>query len=266
MPYEFHGDKKYYFDMTLKVTQGHILPMIEKTVKVESGMDVLEIGCGEAGVLKAFADKGCNCFGIELEENRLEYAKQFVKEEFESGKIRFLNKDIYLVDIASEIGNQFDIIILKDVIEHIPNQEKFVPQLHKFLKPGGLVFYAFPPWHMPFGGHQQVLPGKWAKKTPYFHILPNFFYRTWLKLYRMPDSSIATMMEIKSTGISIQRFLKIQQKSEFTIIDKKYYLFNPIYEYKFGIRPRLQNRLVASIPRLRDFFTMGVYFIVKSTK
>lgn len=262
--YEFHGDKRYYFDMTYKVTVGHILPFIESQLPINSSTTVLEIGCGEAGVLKAFTDKGCKCTGIELEESRLEFAREFLKNELSNGQIQFLNKDIYLVDPERDLGTKFDIIILKDVIEHIPNQEKFMPQLHRFLNPGGLVFFAFPPWQMPYGGHQQVLPRKWASKLPYYHLLPRKMYTSMLKLLGVNENGIKTMHEIKDTGISIERFEKICKNSAFKITRKDSYLFNPIYEYKFGIKPRKQLGIIAGIPVLRNFLTMGMYYAVKS--
>lgn len=264
--HEFHGDKPRYFEMTRKVTEGHVIPFIAEHFSIKPGMSVLEIGCGEAGVLKAFTDMGCSAFGIELEESRLEFARQFMKEELDAGKVAFLNKDIYLVDVEKEIGKKFDLIILKDVIEHIPNQEKFMPQLHRFLNPGGRVFFAFPPWRMPFGGHQQVLPGKMASRLPYYHLLPGVLYPGFMKMIGVPESSRRTMLEIRSTGIGINRFLRICGKSGFKETARKFYLFNPIYQYKFGLKPRKQNALVASLPWFRDFFTMGVYFLVEADK
>lgn len=59
------------------------------------------------------------------------------------GLSNFLNKDIYHVIPESDLGTHFDLIILKDVIEHIPDQARFMPQLERFLKPGGKVFLHF---------------------------------------------------------------------------------------------------------------------------
>ncbi|NBP06521.1 MAG: class I SAM-dependent methyltransferase, partial [Bacteroidetes bacterium] len=213
--YEFHGDKARYFELTRKVTELHVIPFLKETGIYREGMRVLEIGCGEAGVLKAFTDKGCTAFGIELEESRLEYARQFMQPEMNAGKVAFLNKDIYDVDVEKDIGNTFDLVILKDVIEHIPNQEKFMPQLHKFLAPGGSVFFGFPPWCMPYGGHQQVLPGKLASRLPWYHLLPGPLYPMTLRLLGVSPSGINTMKEIRSTGISINRFLRICKKACF---------------------------------------------------
>ena len=184
--------------------------------------------------------------------------------ELQDGKVAFLNKDIYDVDVQTDIGHTFDLVILKDVIEHIPNQEKFMPQLHKFLSPGGRVFFAFPPWRMPYGGHQQVLPGKLASRLPWYHLLPGPVYPWVLKLFGVNQSGIATMKEIRSTGISINRFLRIIRHADFQEVARRFYLFNPVYEYKFGVKPRRQNTLLAAIPWLRDWVTMGVYFVVEA--
>ena len=264
--HEFHGDKRYYFDMTYKVTVSHIVPFIKQKFEFPPDMKVLEIGCGEAGVLKAFTDLGYQCTGIELEESRLEFARDFMSEELSNGQIQFLNKDIYDVIPEEDLGTKFDLIILKDVIEHIPNQEKFMPQLHRFLNPGGVVFFAFPPWQMPYGGHQQVLPGKMASKMPYYHLLPGGLYPAVMKMFGVNESGIKTMKEIRDTGISIERFERICKNSEFNVIEKTSYLFNPIYEYKFGIKPKKQWGLIAGIPYLRNYLIMGMYYLVEGKK
>ncbi len=262
--YEFHGDKRRYFEMTQKVTSKHIIPFLQSNWTFPAGMTVLEIGCGEAGVLKAFADLGYTCKGIELEENRLEFAREFMQEEMAEGRVAFLNKDIYDVIPGKDLGVLFDLIILKDVIEHIPSQEKFMPQLHRFLKPGGRIFFAFPPWQMPYGGHQQVLPQKWASRLPYYHLLPGKLYPAVLKLLGVQANGIRTMQEIRETGISIERFLRVCKDANFVVRNAQYYLFNPIYEFKFGIKPRTQCSFLSALPWIRNFITMGVYFSVES--
>jgi SAM-dependent methyltransferase len=264
--YEFHGDKQRYFDMTLRVTREHILPFLQEKWEFPPDMRVLEIGCGEAGVLKAFTEKGYTCMGIELEESRLVSAREFMAAELEKGLVSFLNKDIYDVDVKADCGDLFDLVILKDVIEHIPEQEKFMPQLHKFLKPGGVVFFAFPPWYMPYGGHQQVLHGKVASRLPYYHLLPGKLYDWALRALGTSPAAVETMKFIKSTGISVERFKRLCRQNSLGILHQRHYLFNPIYEHKFGIRPRRQAGLITRIPFLRNFVTMGVYFLVQGPR
>lgn len=264
--FEFHGDKKRYFDMQNLVTKEFIIPYLEKDIKISKDHKVLEIGCGEGGVLLPFLEIGLQCTGIELEQTRLDDAAVFMKTYIDKGQLSLMNKDIYDVNPDKDLPYHFDLIILKDVIEHIPNQEKFIPVLLKFLNPNGRIFFAFPPWQMPYGGHQQVLHSKVASKFPYSHLLPGFLYKGWLKLWGSNQSAVDTMMFIKSTGISIERFERIVKKSGLTISNKQLYLFNPIYKFKFGLKPRKQNGIISRIPVLRNFFTMGVYCIVKAVK
>jgi hypothetical protein len=85
-----------------------------------------------------------------------------------------------------------------------------------------------------------------------------------LQLFGENQFTIKELLEIKDTGISIERFEKIVLQSNYTIPAKTFYLINPIYKYKFGLQPRKQFKLIASIPFLRNFFTTCVYYLIKN--
>lgn len=223
---------------------------------------VLEVGCGEGGVLKPFIDKGCECVGVDLAANRIELAKEFLPEAVASGKAVFLAQNIYEEDFVTRYKNYFDVIILKDVIEHVPEQEKFIPHLKTFLREGGIIFFGFPPWYMPFGGHQQVARHKVASMLPYYHILPKSVYVKILKFFGEEDWVIKELSEIKDTGITIERFEKIVEDSKLIVFNKQHYLINPIYKYKFGLTPRHQFAVFSAIPFFRNFVTTCVYYTV----
>jgi len=263
--FEFHKDKARYFTMQYKISDEYVVPFIEPFTDLSQPIKVLEIGCAEAGVLKAFTDRGHQCTGIELHESRVKLAKEFMAEELKAGKISFLAKDIYDVNPKEE-GLTFDLIILKDVIEHIHDQEKFMLRLQDFLNPGGKVFFGFPPWYMPFGGHQQICKGKILSKLPYYHLLPMFMYKGVLKLFGESEKTIADLEEIKQTGISIERFQRILKKSGYTILKKQFFLTNPIYKYKFKLKVRKQIGLISALPFLRNFWTTCVYYYVEKKK
>lgn len=257
--FDFHNDKKRYFEMQAQNARTYIVPFVEKYLPIKAGMRVLEIGCAEAGVLKAFTEKGCITVGVELDESRLELAREFMKEELEKQQISFVSKDIYKVDIEKELKGKFDIIILKDVIEHIHHQEKLIDWMKSFLNPEGVIFFGFPPWQMPFGGHQQVMTNKFLSKLPYFHLLPMPVYKWVLKIFKQ---DVAAFAEIKETGISIERFEKIVQDTGYKVANKKHYFINPIYTYKFGWKPKHQLGIVSAVPWARNFFTTCVYYLI----
>jgi 2-polyprenyl-3-methyl-5-hydroxy-6-metoxy-1,4-benzoquinol methylase len=260
--FEFHKDKERYFKIQKEVTQEYVIPFLKSHVEMKPDFKVLEIGCGEAGVLQAFTDLGFHATGIELYASRIENAKKFMAKELEEGKVQFIVRNIYDIDVEKDLSHKFDLIILKDVIEHIPEQEKFISIVHSFLTPTGKIFFAFPPWQMPFGGHQQICQSKFLSKLPYFHLLPMFLYTAILKLFGESERCIQELQEIKQTGISIERFERIIKQSSFAILKKKFYLFNPIYKYKLGVNPKEQLGLISSIPYVRNFFTMGTYYLV----
>jgi len=257
--FEFHADRKQYFDIQVLNAEKYVIPFIEEKFPVKAGMRILEIGCGEGGVLKAFVNKGCEGVGVELDAPRVVDANKFLTEDIAAGRLRFVVKDIYEVEVKKDFNGLFDIIVLKDVIEHIHDQAKLIGWMKNFLKPGGIVFFGFPPWYMPFGGHQQICKSR-ISRMPYIHLLPKGLYK-WI--LRNGKENVEEMMEIRDTGISIERFEKICKKEGYTIFHAGHYLINPIYEWKFGWKPRKQIGLIKLIPFFRNFLTTCVYYIIQ---
>lgn len=264
--FDFHKDKKLYFQMQYQISKDSIIPFVMAHLKYKQNLKVLEIGCAEAGVLKAFTELGHQCTGIELSRSRIETAKSFFKNELKSGQIDFIAKDIYDIDTDRDLKHKYDLVILKDVIEHIHDQKKFISKLHDFLNSDGKIFFAFPPWYMPYGGHQQMADSKIASILPYYHILPKSLYKLCLKLFGENEQKISDLLEIKATGISIERFQKMVRTSGFKIINKKFYLINPIYKYKFNIKEVEQFKLISKLYLFRNFFSSSAYYLVSARK
>ncbi|MEJ7610593.1 MAG: class I SAM-dependent methyltransferase [Ferruginibacter sp.] len=257
--FEFHKDRKRYFEMQVLNTEKYVIPFIEEKFPMLAGMRVLEIGCGEGGVLKPFIDRGLTGVGVELDEPRLVNARIWLAPDIAAGKLAFISKNIYDTD-AAELGGKFDIIILKDVIEHIHDQPKLMRYMQDFLADNGVIFFGFPPWQMPLGGHQQILKGKWLSKMPYYHLLPAALYK---RILQKNGENWQEMMEIKETGISIEQFEKMVKQTAYSVSNHRHYLVNPIYEYKFGWKPRKQLRIIKAIPWLRNFLTTCVYYLIE---
>ena len=259
--YEFHSDQNRYFLMQKMVCKENIIPFIEKVHPLNSDAKVLEIGCGSAGVLSAFLERGNKGFGVDLDNYSLDYARERLSDYIVSKQLTLINDDIYSIDFETEYNVKFDIIILKDVIEHIHNQEKLLEKMKSFLVPSGIIFLGFPPWQMPFGGHQQMCPSKILSHLPYFHLLPKSIYRGILKAFKIcPDQ----FCELKDCGISIERLEKLAKITNYKIINKKFYLINPIYKYKFKMKERKQAGVISSIPYIRNFFTTCAYYLLQS--
>lgn len=256
-----HQDRKRYFLEQAKTTEKYVIPYVKDFVDISPATTVLEIGCGEGGNLLPFVELGCQCVGVDIAENRIENAIRYFADHKNVSNVKFIAKDIYLTD---ELNGVFDFIFLRDVIEHIHDQDKFMSYVKKFLKPEGKIFFGFPPWQNPFGGHQQVCKSKILSKLPFFHILPNFLYKGILKIFGETEGKIVSLLEIKETRITIERFKRILSKQGFKIDKETYWFINPNYETKFGLKPRKQSALLYKIPYFKNYFVTAMYALVSA--
>lgn len=257
-----HKNVQVRFDQQVENSAHYVLPFIEETHIINADTRVMEVGCAEGGVLLPFLKRGCHCVGVDLADQRIELAKGFLQEYVLTNHATLITQNIYDADFVTKYTHSFDIIILKDVIEHVPEQEKFIAHLTRFLRPGGQIFFGFPPWYMPFGGHQQICEGKLASKLPYYHILPKGIYVGLLKLMGESEGTIEGLKEVWDTSITIGQFEHYIKQMELKVLRKQHYLINPIYKYKFGLKPRKQAGFVEHIPFLRNFVTTCVYYTV----
>ena len=264
--FDFHTDKTRYFAMQRDIAAAYVLPMLAAHLPSTRAWRVLEVGCAEAGVLKAFVDAGHTGVGIELEASRAELARNFLAADIASGKASIQTENIYDVSPKELEPQGFDAIILKDVIEHIPGQERMIPRLAEFLSPGGRIFFGFPPWMMPFGGHQQIAKSAMVSKVPWIHLLPAAAYRGYVKLAGERTRIREELEDIRSTRITIERFERIVRDCDLTIDERKLWLFNPIYAEKFGIPATEQFGLLTRVPILRNFVSTAAYYVVSDSR
>jgi SAM-dependent methyltransferase len=265
MAIHFHSNKELYFQMQRENAAEYVIPFVEQVFPLQPGMRVLEIGCAEGGVLLAFLERGCKGVGVELSDSRAKQASEFLKVQIAAGDCRIISKNIYDPSFETEFRGQFDLIVLKDVIEHIPDQQKLMGFMKTYLKPGGHIYFGFPPWQMPFGCHQQICRTKLGK-MPWLHLLPRGLYRWTLRRLGESEPTIKELLDCHDTGISLERFERIVRNTDYRISNKLLYLVNPIYKYKFKLKPRKQLGILAAIPWVRNFWTTCGYYLITPDK
>ena len=173
-----HKNRFLYFNELATTSKNYFMPYIQQACPIQTGMNVLEIGCGDGGNLLPFSQIGCRTTGIDISINRIEDAKMFFQEMKAEGK--FIASDIF---DWKEPKQTFDLIICHDVLEHITNKERFLSQLRAYLNPNGILFMSFPAWQMPFGGHQQICTNQIASHLPFIHLLPIPLYQRLLRFF-----------------------------------------------------------------------------------
>jgi 2-polyprenyl-3-methyl-5-hydroxy-6-metoxy-1,4-benzoquinol methylase len=103
----------------------------------ESGMatgKVLDVGCATGVFLKGMQNRGWQAFGIEPSDYAAHYAQERLNLDV---KHDYLQADSYE-------SNQFDLVTLWDVFEHLPNPEETLQIIHNILKPGGVLLLGLP--------------------------------------------------------------------------------------------------------------------------
>lgn len=93
---------------------------------------VLEVGCGAGGVLYPFHLAGAKVVGVDFDSDYLD-----------EGRSRGLDLREGGCEMAVDAG-PFDIIILKDVLEHVANLDKILAQLKELLRNSGRIYIQVP--------------------------------------------------------------------------------------------------------------------------
>ena len=129
-----HSDPVVRFSQQVENARAFVLPFIQQCTSINEQLRILDIGCGDGGVLLPFLELGCRATGIELDEQKSSIAVSFLSAFTATGQVEIINRNIYDESALQEYKEKFDLIILKDVIEHIPEQNRFIPYLKQFLK------------------------------------------------------------------------------------------------------------------------------------
>lgn len=109
----------------------------------QPGGKLLEVGCGSGQMLARMRDQGWEVRGVD-----------FDPEAVNTASARGL--DVRLGSLASQgfAANQFDVVVMSHVIEHVHDPLELLTQAHQVLKPGGTLVVLTPNnqslWHRWF--------------------------------------------------------------------------------------------------------------------
>jgi 2-polyprenyl-3-methyl-5-hydroxy-6-metoxy-1,4-benzoquinol methylase len=115
--------------------------MVEKLLPYAKDGDWLDIGFGNASLLFTAQEYGFGVVGIDLRSDNVTALAQFGIES-------------HCVHIADfDQTGRFSVISMADVLEHMPYPNNGLKEVHRLLKPGGLLFLSMPnkdcmPWEI----------------------------------------------------------------------------------------------------------------------
>jgi SAM-dependent methyltransferase len=123
------------------------------------GRRVIDCGCGSGGYVRALADRGADVFGIEIEASKLREAALApdLAGRVESGDVAHLGFE----------DGSFDVALLNEVLEHVPDDRRALREVHRILRPGGRLVIFSPTRIHPFETHGVRLRGS-GRRVPHW--------------------------------------------------------------------------------------------------
>jgi len=243
--------EKHFYEQK-EFTKNYLLPYFQKNIPNFHKCKVLEVGCAEGGLLETLQDLGIYAVGVELSDERVNIAKE------KNPGLNIFVGDVTDPNLPKILNEKFDVVIMREVIEHVPDKKAAFNNLNSLLFDNGYLFISFPPKYSPFAGHQQIAKS-FLKIFPYLHLIPKPILKPLADSLGEKDDYVDEIKHHYSTGCSIKEFELQSLFQNFIEVKKDLYLFRPIYNLRFGL-PTIK---IPEIPLLREFVSLGCECLLK---
>lgn len=129
--YACSGQETYINPATYKEAMIDRFEILKKIIGSNNKMDILDVGCGTGPHHELSLQH--NLYGVDISKTQQKIA-------IKKGYIILGDTidDLILFDL------RFDIILLVDVLEHLPNPDMMIEQIYNLLKPGGHLIVQVP--------------------------------------------------------------------------------------------------------------------------
>ena len=120
-------------DVKLRIK--NLFSLVDSELFEKNNKRYLDIGCGVGWSLTVAKECGFDPYGIEPQVK----AVKFANEKLGLNVINdYFSSDLFEYE-------SFDLIVIDQVLEHLPNPRYFLADAFKLLKPGGILFLGVPP-------------------------------------------------------------------------------------------------------------------------
>jgi len=133
------------------------------------GGSALDVGCGTGAYTVALAADFQRVEAIDVEPDRVEELNRYLGRNQLGSKIRALTMSAERLEFPSK---SFDAVLAIEVLEHIEGLDASVEEIHRVLKPGGLLYVSAPNRLFPIETHmlqvgRHEIAGRFAPFLPY---------------------------------------------------------------------------------------------------
>jgi SAM-dependent methyltransferase len=254
----------YYWGYQYHLARNTLVAQLVADGGFAPGFAVAEIGCAEGGVLAAFVQAGASrALGTDIEQHRLDAGAVIASAL--AGElavpIEFTSHDVLSDEPHLDWLHSFDLVILRDVLEHLNDPALALKNCQKLLKPSGCVFVEFPPYTSPFGGHQHLLRNVWGK-IPYMHLLPDALFQPMTRSGWHP-ADIEEVRRLRNVRLTPKKFFQASSEAGYTLLKERYYLLRPVFKIKFGL-PTIPLTPLKWLPLVRSVLSLEANYLLRS--
>lgn len=243
-----------HFHEQVRFSQSYLVPFLQKQIPDFERQKVLEVGCAEAGFLQVLAERGMEAVGVELSPDRVRLAKAM------NPRLDVRVGDVTDRHLAEKMRQTFDLIVIREVIEHVSDRDALFANLGALLADQGRVYITFPPRFSAFAGHQQM-GRSLLRRLPYVQLWPERLLRSVGRLLTEHDYLIEEVLHNYRIGLSVHEFEKLCRRYGFVFLRQDLFLIRPIYRQRFGWSPKR----IPSLPVVREFLATGCECLLQKT-
>jgi SAM-dependent methyltransferase len=143
----------------MDVTNRFVLSFAGQYARRRPGARILDFGCGAGRLVQAGRAAGLEMLGADLY-----YEGARDREQAEAaGLLGSVIREIRNGRLPFEDGH-FDLVVNNQVMEHVENLDAVLAEVHRVLKPGGLVLSVFPSRDVWREGHIGIPFSHWFRK------------------------------------------------------------------------------------------------------
>ncbi len=227
---EYIQRTKRNFRMQYRLAKHTLIPWLETRGVLPKPANVIEIGCAEGGVLAGFIERGTTvAVGTDIAGRLLTDISEPIAQRL-GLDVTYSEHDVINEDPLPGWRGAFNVVVLRDVIEHLDDTSAALRNISKLLVPGGVVLLTFPPYTSAFGGHQQLL-GTGPGSLPWVHMLP----KAWFKriVQRGDPLNAEEVMRLHRIRLSADDVTQAAKAAGLDVIDQRYFLLRPVFRWKY---------------------------------
>jgi protein-L-isoaspartate O-methyltransferase len=253
---------EYYRRYQTVLAEAYLIPILRRWQVDLDDRKVLEVGCGDGGCGAALARAGGQVYSMDIDERLVKIAAVFNQQE--GLNIPVLQGDVSDKDSPVFRDRPFDIILLRDVVEHLPDLVKVLGILRRQLSSNGVLFIVFPPYYSPYGAHQQILPRRNigpvpVNKLPFVQLLPD---RLFFSLIKGDGPAHREVRSLRNIRLTLRKFKAQAQAAGLTICKSKQYLSRPTFNLRYGL-PVVGASIFGRVPLLNELMVTAGYYLLK---